>query len=70
MHFLQTAKRAKDEKVAAVSLIRAVLRRGREKINPREVLSRVGGDGVALPPAELKDGEVAALTALEKAMAE
>ena len=48
-------------------MIRAVLRRGRERVSPREVLARMGADAETLPPAE-GGAELAALAALEEAL--
>ena len=67
MHFLQIAK--SRDKVCAGSVVRAVLRRGRERLSPREVLSKLGAGDDALPPPVWAAGdEVSALALLEKAM--
>lgn len=65
MHILQVAKGADGGKLYAGALVRAVLRRGRERISPREIVSELGGDATALPFAD-GSAETQALATLEE----
>lgn len=67
MHLLQIAR--SRGKVCAGSFVRAVLRRGRERLSPRELLGALNVGDVALPPTTWEGGdEINALALLEQAM--
>ena len=70
MHVLQLAYAAGAERAFAGSLVRAVLRRGRELVPPRDVIGKLGAGVDALPPEPAHGGpEIAAMATLEQALA-
>jgi acyl-CoA thioesterase FadM len=69
MHFVHIAREAGGERRAlAGSIVRAVLRRGRETVSPRSVLLACTDDEQALPPAVSSGAEYDALATLERAL--
>ena len=69
MHLLQIAKGGDGNKVYAGTLVRAVLRQGRTRISPRDVLSELW-DANMDAPFPIADGNAnsEALATLEKAL--
>jgi len=69
MHVLQLVYADGAERAFAGSLVRAVLRRGRELVPPRDVIGKLGADADALPPEPADGGpEIAAMATLEQAL--
>lgn len=73
MHILQLARTVGSEKVASGTMCRAVLRKGRDFVSPRELFETVTGaadGGVPLPQAQdVERTELAAMARLEEALA-
>lgn len=69
MYFMHTAR--SGDKVCAGAVLRAVLRRGREKVSPRDMMLRVGAKAEDLPvPDDGTAATLAALATLEEALAQ
>ena len=69
VHILQLARSPGDDRILAGSLVRGVLRKGRDVVSPRELLSRVCGDA-QLPSAHAWGDELDALAMLERRIRE